>query len=247
MTRGIQNPQVSMLALIDPETMIPTTHPMRIIKQIADTVVVELSPVFDQMYAANGRPSIPPERLLKGSLLLALSSIRSERALCEEVTYHLLDRWFLGMDLIEPAFDHRTFAKNRERVMTHGVAEQFFAAVVRQAEARNLLSDEHFTVDGTLIDAAASLKSFRPKDAATAPEPPDDPGNPTVNFRGEKRSNATHERTTDAEARLAKKSAGKEARLSYAAHALMENRNGMLVEVQITTATGPAERDAVPD
>ena len=199
------------------------------------------------MYAAGGRPSIPPERLLKASLLIALYSVRSERAFCEELDYHLLFRWFLDMDLLEPSFDPTVFTKNRRRLLKHEVAQQFFDEVVRQAAGLGLLSDEHFTVDGTLIEAAASLKSFRPKDEPPSDEPPpDDPGNPTVNFHGERRSNATHQSTTDPEALLAKKGKGKEAHLSFMGHALMENRNGLLVDFQLTQATGTAEREAVP-
>jgi transposase len=202
-----------------------------------------LSPVFDQMYAEDGRPSIPPERLLKASLLISLYSVRSERAFCEELDYHLLFRWFLDMSLVEPSFDPSTFSKNRERLLRHRVAQQFFDQVVVAADRLGLLSDEHFTVDGTLIEAAASLKSFRPKDQPPSDTPPDDPGNPTVNFHGQQRLNATHQSTTDSEARLFRKGKGKEARLTFMAHALMENRNGLLVDFQVTTATGTAERE----
>jgi transposase len=198
------------------------------------------------MYGTGGRPSIPPERLLKASLLISLYSVRSERAFCEELEYHLLWRWFLDMTLMEPSFDQSTFSKNRGRLLRQAVAQQFFDEVVRQADGLGLLSDKHFTVDGTLIEAAASLKSFRPKDKPPSDEPPDDPGNPTVNFRGEKRSNATHQSTTDPEARLAKKGHGFEAKLAYMGHALMENRHGLLVDFQLTHATGTAERDVVP-
>jgi transposase len=236
-----------MLAFIDIESRIPLDHPLRTIKYMADEALAELSPLFDEMYAEDGRPSIPPERLLKASLLMSLYSIRSERAFCEQLEYHLLYRWFLGMNMVEPNFDRSTFSKNRERLLQHQVAREFFDAVVRRADERHLLSDEHFTVDGTLIEAAASLKSFRPKDRPPSDQPPDDRGNPTVNFRGERRSNATHQSTTDPEARLAKKGKGKEAHLAYAGHALMENRNGLLVDFQLSQATGTAERDAVPD
>jgi transposase len=245
--RGRQNPQLSMLALVDLESRIPLDHPLRTIKKIADDALHELSPLFDEMYADDGRPSIPPERLLKASLLMSLYSVRSERAFCEQLDYHLLYRWFLGMDMLEPTFDRSTFCKNRERLLHHQIGREFFDAVVRQADQRRLLSDEHFTVDGTLIEAAASLKSFRPKDEPPSDEPPDDPGNPTVNFRGERRSNATHQSTTDPQARLAKKGRGKEAHLAYAGHALTENRNGLVVDFQLTQASGTAERDIVPD
>ena len=246
MARGRRSPQVSMLAFVDLEERVPVDHPLRTIKRLADAALAELSPVFDQMYAVNGRPSIPPERLLKASLLIALYSVRSERAFCEELDYHLLYRWFLDMSLMEPSFAPTSFTKNRERLLAHDVAARLFDEVVGQADEQHLLSDEHFTVDGTLIEAAASLKSFRPKDGSAPVAPPDDPGNPTVNFRGEKRSNATHASTTDPEARLAKKSAGKEATLCYTGHALMENRTGMVVDFQITTTSGTAERDATP-
>jgi transposase len=222
--RGRQNPQVSMLAFVDIESRIPLDHPLRTIKYIADEALAELSPRFDAMYVDDGRPSLPPERLLKASLLMSLYSIRSERALCEQLNYHLLYRWFLGMDVVEPVFDRSTFSKNRERLLQHAVAQHFFDAVVRQADRRGLLSNQHFTVDGTLIEAAASLKSFKPKDEPPSDKPPDDPGNPTVNFHGQRRSNATHRSTTDPEARLAKKGKGKEAHLAYAGHALMEHR-----------------------
>jgi transposase len=247
--RGRTKKQASMLAFVDPETLIPADHPLRTIKRFADGALAELSPLFDQMYAANGqgRASIPPERLLKASLLISLYSVRSERAFCEELTYHLLFRWFLDMDLLEPSFDHSTFSKNRARLLAQHVSREFDAVVV-QADQRGLLSDEHFSVDGTLIEAAASLKSFRPKDEPPPPKRPDggSPSNRWVDFHGHKRSNATHQSTTDRDARLCRKGPGKEARLSYMGQALMENRHGLLVDFQITAATGTAERDVVP-
>src|SRR5438270_1131042 len=244
--RGRRNPQASMLAFVDLEERVPLDHPLRTIKRFADRALAELSPTFDAMYRTGGRPSIPPERLLKGSLLISLYSVRSERAFCEELDFQLLWRWFLDMSLMEPSFDQSTFSKNRNRLLQQQVALQFFDTVVRQADALGLLSDEHFTVDGTLIEAAASLKSFRPKDTPPSDTPPDDPGNPTVNFHGERRSNATHQSTTDPEAVLAKKGKGKEAHLSFMGHALMENRNGLVVDFQLTQATGTAERDMAP-
>jgi transposase len=245
--RGRREPQATMLAFVDLEERLPRNHPLRVIKQYADRALSELSPVFDQMYAAGGRPSIPPERLLKASLLISLYSARSERAFCEQLDYDLLFRWFLDMGLIEPSFDPTVFTKNRRRLLKHDVAQRFFDEVVRQADGLGLLSDEHFTVDGTLIEATASLKSFRPKDKPPSDEPPpDDPGNPTVNFHGQRRSNATHQSTTDPEALLAKKGKAKEARLSFMGHALMENRNGLLVDFQLSQATGTAERDMAP-
>jgi transposase len=245
--RGQQNPQVSMLAFVDVEARIPVDHPLRTIKCLADAALVGLSPVFDAMYAEIGRSSIPPERLLKASLLISLYSVRSERAFCEELDYHLLFRWFLGLSVVEPSFERSTFSKNRARLLEHKVAQQFFDAVVAQAAGLGLLSDEHFTVDGTLIEAAASLKSFRPKDEPPSAEPPDDPGNPSVNFHGQRRSNATHQSTTDPEARLVKKGKGKEAHLAFMGHALMENRHGLLVDFTLSRAGGTAERDAVPE
>jgi transposase len=244
--RGRRDPQTTMLAFVDLEERVPRNHPLRRIRQFADRALHELSPVFDEMYAAGGRPSIPPERLLKASLLISLYSVRSERAFCEQLDYDLLFRWFLDMGLLEPSFDPTVFTKNRRRLLRHDVAQRFFDEVVRQAAGLGLLSDEHFTVDGTLIEAAASLKSFRRKDDPPPSSPPDDPGNPTVNFHGERRSNTTHQSTTDPEAMLAKKGKGKEARLCYAGHALMENRNGLLVDFQLSQATGTAERDVVP-
>lgn len=244
--RGRRNPQASMLAFVDLEERVPPHHPLRSMKRFADRALTALSPTFDAMYGSGGRPSIPPERLLKASLLISLYSVRSERAFCEQLDYDLLWRWFLDMSLMEPSLDQSTFSKNRGRLLKHAVAQQFFDQVVRQADGLGLLSDEHFTVDWTLIEAAASLKSFKAKDEPPSDEPPDDPGNPTINFRGEKRSNATHQSTTDPEARLAKKGHGFESKLAYMGHALMENRNGLLVDFQLTQANGTAERDVVP-
>ena len=244
--RGRCNPQVSMLAFIDPEERIPLEHPLRTIKVLADQALADLSPTFEALYAEVGRPSTPPERLLKASLLLALYSVRSERAFCEELEYNLLFRWFLDMDLLEPSFDPTVFTKNRERLLRHQVGQELFDEVVGRAHERGLLSDEHFTVDGTLIEAAASLKSFRRKDGEPATTTDDDPGNPSVDFHGERRSNATHRSTTDPDARLMRKGKGKEAKLVFMGHALMENRHGLLVDFQVTHATGTAERDIVP-
>jgi transposase len=183
------------------------------------------------MYASTGRPSIPPERLLKATLLMAFYSVRSERLFCEQLNYNLLLRWFLDMDMTEPGFDASTFSKNRLRLIEADIAKQFFGRVVEQARQARLMSHEHFTVDGTLIEAWASLKSFKRKDAPKDAPPPDDPGNPTVDFRGEQRSNDTHESSTDSEARLARKSHGTTSKLSFSAHSLMENRNGLLVDL----------------
>ena len=242
--RGNDTKQSSMLALMSPESVVPSKHPLRRVKHLADGVLTKLSPTFDAMYSAIGRPSIPPERLLKATVLMALYSVRSERLLCEQIAYNLLFRWFLDMDMIEPAPDHSTFSRNRERLLDHDVAGEFFRAVVELARAEGLMSDEHFTVDGTLIEAMASLKSFRPKDEHDDGNgPPQDPGNRWVDFHGEKRSNETHESKTDPEAKLMRKGLGKEAKLSYSAHALMENRSGLLVSFQVGEANGRAERE----
>jgi len=243
--RGRREPQVSMLAFVDLEERVAADHPLRTIKTLADRALQSLSPEFDRMYADIGRPSIPPERLLKASLLIALYSVRSERAFCEDLDYNLLFRWFLDMQLMEPSFDPTVFTKNRERLLRHRVGQQLFDEVVADAHERGLLSDEHFTVDGTLIEAAASLKSFKPRDGGTPPDDAD-PGNPSVDFHGERRTNATHRSTTDPQAKLFRKGKGKEAKLVFTAHALMENRNGLLADFLVSEASGTAERDAVP-
>jgi transposase len=241
--RGEERRQRAMLVVFDAEQRVPKEHPLRRIKQLADAALKELSPLFEQMYSAVGRPSIPPERLLKASLLMALYTVRSERLFCEQLDYNFLFRWFVDLEVDEAGFDHSTFSRNRARLLEHEVVGELFHAVVEQARTRKLLSDEHFTVDGTLVEAWASLKSFKRKDAGPS-EPPDDPGNPTVNFHGQRRSNLTHQSTTDPQARLAKKGAGKEAKLCYSAHALMENRNTILVDFQVEPADGYAERRA---
>jgi transposase len=231
-----------MLTLMSPEQRVPADHPLRSIKRLAAEALKRMSATFDAMYSEVGRPSIPPERLLKATLLMAFYTVRSERLFCEQLGYNLLFRWFLDMDTVEEGFDPTVFTKNRKRLLDHDVAGEFFRAVVEQARSGGLMSDEHFTVDGTLIDAWASMKSFRPK--GEKPEdrpPPDDPGNPSVDFHGERRSNDTHQSTTDPEARLAKKSKGQAAKLSFSQHALMENRNGLLVDLRIDEANGTAE------
>jgi len=241
--RGEERRQRSMLLVVNLEERIPKEHPLTRIKQMADLALRELSPIFDEIYSVLGRPSIPPERLLKASLLMALYTIRSERLFCEQLDYNLLFRWFLNMELDEPSFDHSSFSANRKHLLEREVAGQFFRQTVAQAQALGLLSHEHFTVDGTLIEAWASLKSFKRKDEK-AGSAPDDPGNPTVNFHGEHRSNATHQSTTDPEALLARKGKGKEAKLCYSANALAENRNFLLVDFQVEPADGKAERRA---
>jgi transposase len=230
-----------MLCLLSPEEAVPVRHPIRQIKKLTDECLAKMASTFEEMYSVTGRPSIPPEHLLKASLLMALYSVRSERQFCEQLGYNLLFRWFLDMDMVEPTFDATSFTKNRERLLKHAVAEEFFSAVVEQARRAHLMSSEHFTVDGTLIDANASLKSFKEK-GRDDDDPPDDPGNPTVNFRGEVRTNDTHESSTDPEAKLFRKGNGREARLSFMAHAMMENRNGLLVDLRVTEANGRVER-----
>ena len=231
-----------MLCLVSPESAVPAAHPIRGLKKLADAALARMSSTFEGMYASTGRASIPPERLLKASLLMAFYSVRSERLFCEQLGYNLLFRWFLDMDMVETPFDHSVFSHNRARLLEHDVAGEFFRAVIAEARARKLMSDEHFTVDGTLIEAYGSLKSLRRKDDTQPPSPPDDPGNPTVDFRGEKRSNETHVSTSDPDARLARKGNGKEAKLAHSGHALMENRNGLLVDLRIEEANGFAER-----
>src|SRR3989454_1192299 len=241
--RGLDQQQNQMFSYLSPEERVQKDHPLRPIRAMVDEVLRELSPRFDAMYASVGRPSIPPEQLLRALLLQMLYSIRSERLLVEEMDYNLLFRWFVGLNADEEVWDATTFTKNRDRLLEADVAKQFLAQVVGQARAKGLTSDEHFTVDGTLLDAWASVKSFQPKEGKKAP-PPDDPGNSTVNFRGEKRSNETHASKTDPQAKLARKSDGKEAKLSYSGNLLVENRNGLIVDAEAFEANGTSERDA---
>lgn len=251
--RGEQDRQVAMLLGVLADDLVPQDHPIRAVRRIVDRALRELSPAFDQMYAADGRPSIPPEHLLKGLVLIALYSIRSERQFCERLQYDLLFKWFLDLNIADPAFNPSTFSKNRERLLEHEAVRKFFLAVRAEAKRRRLLSADHFTVDGTLLEAWASLKSFKPKDQPDRgeAEPPAGaaPGgrNPEVDFHGEKRSNATHQSTTDPEARLAKKGKGKEAKLCLMGHLLMENRNGLIADVETTQATGTAEGTAATE
>jgi len=226
-----------MLCLMSPEGRVRPDHPLREVKALADAALATLSPLFDEMYAAGGRPSVPPERLLKSMLLMALYSVRSERLFCEQLDYNLLFRWFLDMDMVEDSFDPSTFTKNRQRLMEHEVAAEFFAAVLEQARDEGLVSREHFSVDGTLIEAWASMKSFRPK------EQDDADNNGWGDFKGQRRRNNTHESKTDPEARMARKGHGREAKLCFGGHALMDNRNGLLVDLRISQADGYAERD----
>jgi transposase len=241
--RGADHQQNHMFSYLSPETRVRKDHPLRAIRALVDEVLTRLSRRFDTMYASAGRPSIPPEKLLRAQLLQMLYSIRSERLLMEEIDYNLLFRWFVGLNMDDEVWDPTSFTKNRDRLLEADVAKEFLAQVVAQAGAKGLTSDEHFTVDGTLLEAWASVKSFQPKEGKDAP-PPDDTGNPTVNFRGEPRSNETHASKTDPDAQLARKGAGKEAKLRYSGNLLVENRNGLIVNAEVFEANGTAERDA---
>ena len=242
--RGEDLHQDHLYSYVSPEQRVPANHPLRPIRQMANTALERLSPKLNALYSAVGRPSIPPEKLLRALLLQVLYTLRSERLLMEELDYNLLFRWFVGLNLDDPVWDATVYCKNRERLLKGEVAQAFFQEVLKLAGEHHLLSDEHFTVDGTLIEAWASLKSFKKKDAAPTTPPPEDPGNPTVNFHGEQRSNATHASTTDPEALLSRKGPGKEAKLNYLGHVLMENRHGLAVQTELTPATGTAEREA---
>ena len=241
--RGTDHQQSQMFSYLSPETRVRKDHPLRAIRTMVDEVLGTLSPQFDHMYASEGRPSIAPEKLLRAQLLQMLYSIRSERLLMEEIDYSVLFRWFVGLNLDEEVWDATTFTKNRDRLLEAEVAKLFLAQVVAQARAKDLTSDEHFTVDGTLLEAWAGIKSYQRKDGKNPPPSDDDPGNPTVNFHGEKRSNRTHQSTTDPEAKLARKGDGKEAKLSYSGNLLVENRNGLIVNAMAWEANGTAERD----
>jgi transposase len=240
--RGTDQQQTHVFSYISPEQRVRRDHPLRPIRTMVDEILKQLSPQFNKMYAKVGRPSIPPEQLLRAQLLQMLFSVRSERLLMEEMDYNILFRWFVGLNLDDPVWDATVFTKNRDRLLEAEVAKEFLARVVGQARAKGWTSDEHFTVDGTLLEAWASVKSFQPKDKKNVP--PDDPGNPTVNFRREKRSNQTHESNSDPDALLARKGPGKEAKLSYIGNLLVENRNGLIISSTVWEATGTAERDA---
>lgn len=240
--RGTDHQQSQMWSYLSPETRVRKDHPLRAIRTMVDEVLSKLSREFDGMYAREGRPSIAPEKLLRALVVQMLYSIRSERLLMEEIDYSILFRWFVGLNLDEQVWDATVFTKNRDRLLEADVAKQFLACVVEMARQKSLVSDEHFTVDGTLMEAWASLKSFRPKDDKGS-DSDDDPGNPTVNFHGERRSNQTHESKTDSDALLARKGNGKEAKLSYSGNLLVENRNGLIVDAMTWQATGTAERD----
>jgi transposase len=240
--RGQDRQQSSMFSYLSPEQRVRKDHPLRTIRAMADQALVNMSERFDAMYAKTGRPSIPPEKLLRAQLIQMLYSVRSERLLMEEIDYSVLFRWFVGMNLEEPVWDVTVFTKNRDRLLDGDVAREFLIEVVSQARDKNLTSDEHFTVDGTLIEAWAGLKSFQRKGEKNRPA--EDPGNPSVDFHGETRSNDTHQSTTDPDALLARKGSGKEAKLSYNGNLLIENRNGLIVTTEVFQANGTAERDA---
>jgi transposase len=240
--RGTTDPQTTMLSTLTPESLIPPDHPIRRIKKVVEAVLADLDSEFDAMYAETGRHSVPPEQLLKASVLMALYSIRSERQFCERLQYDLLFKFFLGLNIDAEAFDHSTFSRNRERLLEHEIADRFFSAVVRQAHLRRYISGDHFSVDVTLLEAWASHKSFRPK--AGGKGGPSGPGrNAEVDFHGARRSNETHQSTTDPEARLARKGDGQPAKLSYAGHLLMEHRSALITGMELTQATGYAERE----
>jgi transposase len=241
--RGADDRSDFLFSYVSPEHRVPADHPLRPIRTMTDGALERLSDRFEKLYSDIGRPSIPPEQLLRALLLQHLYSIRSERLLIEQLDYNLLFRWFVGLGMDEPIWDHTTFSKNRDRLLAGEVAMAFFDAVLTEARTHRLLSDEHFTVDGTLLEAWASHKSFRPKDP-DAGDPPDEGGNPTVNFRGERRKNDTHQSTTDPDARLYKKGVGRPAQLAYLGNVLMENRSGLIVDTRVTPADGYGERDA---
>lgn len=241
--RGDNQEQGGIFSYLSPEQRVREDHPLRAVRRQVDAVLKRMSPLFDEMYSAVGRPSIPPEKLLRALLLQMLYSIRSERLLVEQIDYSILFRWFVGLSLDDEVWSATTFTKNRERLLKAKVAEVFLTSIVDEARSNGWASDEHFTVDGTLLEAWASLKSFRPKEESPA-VPPDDPGNPTVNFHGQKRSNTTHQSTTDPESRLARKGNGKEAKLSYTGNLLVENRYGLIAGALVLQSTGKAETQA---
>jgi transposase len=240
--RGDDPRHDGMFSYITPEARVRPDHPLRPIRRMTDVALARLSSRFDRLYSPTGRPSIPPEKLLRALLLQMLYSIRSERLLMEELDYSVLYRWFVGLSLDDPTWDATTFTKNRDRLLDGDIADAFFAEVLAAIRQEGLLSDEHFTVDGTLLEAWASHKSFKRKDGDR--RPPDDPKNPTVNFHGQTRRNDTHQSTTDPDARLYKKATGGEAKLAYLGHLLTENRHGFIVDTAVSDASGTGERDA---
>lgn len=241
--RGDDQPTGHLFSYLSPEQRVPADHPLRAVRRMTDEALATLAPALETLYSTTGRPSIPPEQLLRALLIQALYTVRSERLLIEMLDDNLLFRWFVGLSMDAPVWHATTFTKNRDRLLDGDIAAHFFDAVRGQARAADVLSDEHFTVDGTQLEAWASLKSFRVRDAAPS-DPPDDPGNPTVDFHGERRRNDTHASTTDPEALLHRKGRGKEAKLAYLGHVLLDNRHGLVANVCVTPATGTAEREA---
>ncbi|MDE0363473.1 MAG: IS5 family transposase [Rhodospirillaceae bacterium] len=235
--RGETHPQPSMFSYVDLESRIPKSHRIRKIRRIVDEALAELEPAFESMYSERGRPSIPPEQLIRAVLLQILFTIRSERQLMERIDYDLLFRWFVGLQMDDGVWNHSVFSKNRDRLLGHGVDELLFDAIKEQGYAKKLLSRDHFSVDGTLLEACASLKFYRPKDGS-------DDGDDGENFHGQKRGNATHRSTTDPDSRLFRKGKGKEAKLSYMGHVLTENRSGLIVETAVTEAATSQEWEA---
>jgi len=245
--RGDDQQSGHLFSYLSPEQRVPADHPLRVIRQMTDEALRQLSPQFEAIYATTGRPSVPPEQLLRALLLQALYTVRSERQLVEQLEYNLLFRWFVGLAMDDAVWTPTTFTKNRDRLLAGDIARQFFEAVLTQARAQRVLSAEHFTVDGTLLEAWAGQKSFTRTDGTSRGPSDDDPSNPTVNFHGERRSNTTHQSTTDPDSRLAKKGPGKEAKLAYLGEVLMENRHGLVVDACVVTASGTAERTAAID
>src|SRR4030043_1590423 len=242
--RGDDIHQDSMFSYLSPEARVPKDHPLRPLRQMVNQALRGLSRDFQAVYSPGGRPSIPPEKLLRALLLQVLYTIRSERMLMEQMDYNLLFRWFVGMSMDDPIWDPTVFTKNRQRLLEGEIARAFFTEVLALASEKNLTSDEHFTVDGTLIEAWAGQKSFRKRPQGSA-KGPDDPGaSAGEDFHGDTRTNATHQSTTDPQAKLYRKGPGKEAKLGYMGHVLMENRNGLVVGACLTQATGTAEREA---
>src|SRR6204780_5183203 len=241
--RGRDQDQSWMFSYLSPEELVPQDHALRAVRQMTDQALKDLTRRLGGLYSRLGRRSVPPEKLLRALLLQVLYSIRSERMLREQLEYNLLFRWFVGLNMDEPVWVATVFSKNRDRLMEGNIAEKFFDQILKQASAAGLISDEHFSVDGTLIEAWASQKSFQRKDQ-TDVLPPDDPGNPTVDFHGETRRNDTHESKTDPDARLARKGGGQESKLAYCGNVMIENRNGLVVDTELVKASGTAERDA---
>ncbi len=256
--RGDDVQQATLFSYLSPERRVPANHPLRPIRAMMDQLLAELSPHFDAIYSSQGRPSIPPERLLRALFVQVVYTIRSERQLMEQLDYNLLFRWFVGLNADEPVWHPTVYSHNRDRLLKGRIIEAFFEKVLALADDKGMVSSEHFTVDGTLVEAWAGMKSFKKKEDAGAedgpttpeepkgngPDAPQDPGNPSVDFRGEKRSNTTHESSTDPEARLYRKSRGTSSQLCYMGHVLMENRNGLVVNTAVTHATGTAEVEA---